>query len=111
MKPSLQPRYGTYSSSQKFTYIPLSFQPHSREPQIFLSPALGCFLMCMHWLILSLNLKKVPFHISRDLCAALQNSALQTLATLAFLDFHTHFFNWVLQQFFLTVLQSGNSRP
>lgn len=60
-----------------------------------LFPALGCFLMYMHWLILSLNLEKGPSHsLELSVQHSFQNSALHALATLASLDFHIHYFQF-----------------
>lgn len=66
------------------------FVPCNPSFQMVLSPALGRFLLCVHCLILPVNLEI----ISGALCAALSSEfCLQTLATLTFLDFPIHFFN------------------
>lgn len=67
------------------------FVPCNPSFQMVLSPALGRFLMCVHCLILRVNLEIVP----GNLCAALSSSefSLQTWAALTFLDFPIHFFN------------------
>lgn len=82
-------------ASFSIVMVPVSalfrFVPCTPSFQMVLSPALGFFLVCVHCLILRVNLEI----ISGDLCAALSSSefCLQTLATLTFLDFHIHFFN------------------
>lgn len=60
-----------------------------------LLPALGCFFMYMHWLILSLNLEKRPSHsLEISVLHSFQNSAVHALVTLAFLHFHIHYFQF-----------------